>query len=173
MTFDELMSRHHWHSIEIELTRLYPDEEQQIEAYQDVCNHLKCLTPKETGIVIRLNEIQDEGSAYVEVDGYYSDGRVDERSGNDALALDFTPWEQWLGMKVGDRAFQDFTEIEIIVHCLYEMTFISFDQEEIREELEGLRKTIAQYESMTPEERRNSTKSLKDLLDELREEGEA
>jgi len=167
MTLSELFHRHHWLSIATELIRLYPDEEKQLQAYQEVFEQLRGMAPATSAIVIRLTEIHDEESQYIDVDGYYADGKVDERSGNDALALDFTLWHQWLGMKVDDRALVDFTELEIIAHCLYEMTFISFDQEEIQAKMEGLRKTVEEYENMTPEERKRNTKSLEDFLDEI------
>ena len=30
------------------------------------------------------------------------------------MGLDFTYWEEWLGMKVDELAFEEFTELEII-----------------------------------------------------------
>lgn len=167
MILSELLHRHHMLSIESELTRLYPDEKKQIDAYQDVFYKLKLLNPVPSDITIRLTEITDENEIYIDVDGYYADGRVDEQSGNDALALDFTPWEQWLGMQIDQRAFEDFTELEVIVHCLYEMTFISFDQEKIQAELDDLKRTVDEYEKMSPEERKANTTSLDDFLKEL------
>ncbi len=153
--------------MEAELLRLYPDQSDQVEAFQRVFEQLKSLSPQPSGIVIRLTEIVDDEDEYVEVDGYYADGRVDEHTLNDALALDFTPWNQWLGMLMDDQAFGEFTELEIIAHCLYEMTFISFDQEEIQAELDDLKRTVEELEKMSPEERKSNTKSLEDFLGEL------
>lgn len=167
MTLRELIHRHHWLSIETELIRLYPNEKKQIDAYQGVYYKLKLLAPDQSDITIRLKEITDENENYVDVDGYYTDGRVDERSGNDALALDFTPWNQWLGMPVAARVFEEFTELEVIAHCLYEMMFIAFDQEEIQEQFDHLKKTADEYEKMTSEERKKNTTSLEDFLEEL------
>lgn len=172
MIFNELIHRHHWLSIETELIRLYPDEEKQMNTYQDVYYKLKLLTPEPSGVTIRLNDIKDGDESYVDVDGYYTDGRVDKHSGNDALALDFTPWNQWLGMPVDIGAFDEFTELEVIVHCLFEMTFISFDQEEIQEQMDNLKKTVDEYKNMTPEERKENTTSLDDFLKELDDEEE-
>ena len=98
MTLKELIYRHQWLSIKMELIRLYPDEEKQIDAYRTVFDQLLEMTIEPSDIVIRLTEINDDDT-YVDVDGYHSDGRVDPLSGNDALALDFTAWNQWLGMQ--------------------------------------------------------------------------
>lgn len=170
MIFNELIHRHNWLSIETELIRLYSDEEKQIDAYRDVYYKLKLLAPEASDITIRLNDITDDDETYVDVDGYYIDGSVDEHNGKDALALDFTPWSQWLGMPVDARAFKDFTELEIIAHCLYEMTFISFVQEDIQEQMDNLKKTVDEYKNMTPEEREKNTTSLEDFLKELNDE---
>jgi len=170
MTFQDLIRNHHWLSIETELLRLYPDQKSQCDAYREVFEGLLRLVPDESAIVIRLSECTDEEEPYVQVDGYHADGRIDPQSGNDALALDFTPWEEWLGMKVDPSAFLEFTDLEIIAHCLYEMTFIAFDQNEIRQQLESLKKTAEELENMTPEEREKNTISLDDLLKGLEDD---
>ncbi|NHE58800.1 DUF6557 family protein [Cyclobacterium plantarum] len=170
MTFHELIRRQRWLSIETELNRLYPDQEEQIDAYREVFNQLLEMKPDPSSdIVIRLTEIREEDENYVDVDGYHADGRVDPLSGNDGLAREFTPWDIWLGMKVDERAFKEFTELEIIAYCLYEMTFFSFDQEEIAEQLEDLNKTMEEFKNMTPEEKRRNTKSMDDFLSGLGE----
>lgn len=172
MTLKELIDQHHWLSVKYQLTQLYPNEQIQIDAYQDVYEQLKQLIPEPSDSTIRLTEITDEDESYVSVDGYYTDGRVDERSGNNALALDFTPWNQWVGMSVDAHTFGEFAELEIIAHCLYEMTFIAFDQEEIKEQLDDLNRTLDEYKNMTPEVRKNNTTSLEDFLKGLDSEAE-
>lgn len=151
MTLKDLINNHSFLSIASELTRLYPDEQGQIEAYRDVFNQLHLMPAEPSDITIRLTEITDED--YIVVDGYFTDGRVDEQSGNDALALDFTPWNQWLAMKIDPKAFEELTELEITAHCLYEMTFVSFDQEEIQSKFEDLKRIVNEYDKMSPEER--------------------
>lgn len=166
-TFHDLITNYHWLSIEAELLRLYPDQRAQIDAYQEVYKQLLSLTPEESGIAIRLIEVNEDDESYVDVDGYYEDGRVAEDKLTDALALDFTPWEQWLGMKVDPNAFREFTDLEIVAHCLFEMTFISFDPDERKTQLKSMKKTVEFYKKMTPEERKRNTISLDELLDEL------
>lgn len=172
MTLKDLINNHHFLSIASELTRLYPAEQAQIDDYGDVFHQLRLMPAEPSDITVRLTTIKDEDETYVDVDGYYTDGRVDEQSGNDALALDFTPWKKWLGMKIDHRSHDDFTELEIIAHCLYEMTFISFDEGEIQADLDNLKRTVDEYEKMSPEERKANTTSLEDFLKELDENGD-
>ncbi|RED97880.1 DUF6557 family protein [Marinoscillum furvescens] len=172
MTLKDLINNHDFLSVKSELARLYTDEQEQLDAYGDVFSQLRVMPEALSDITIRLTEIIDEDESYINVDGYYTDGTVDELSGNDALALDFTPWSQWLGMKIDTCALRDFTELEIIAHCLYEMTFISFDQEEIQSKWDELKRTVDEYEKMLPEERQANTISLEDFLKEIDDEHE-
>jgi len=165
-TFKDLIGRHHWLSIEATLISLYPDEGSQLEAYRKVFGHLMKMSPKPSNVTIRLTQINDDEDDYVSVDGYYMDGRVDKQSGNDALALDFTPWNEWLDMVIDARSQKEFTELEIISHCLYEMTFNGFEEEEIKSQLDDLKRIVEEYEQMTPEERKRNTRSLDDLLND-------
>jgi len=52
------------------------------------------------------------------------------------------------------------------------MTFISFDQEEIQTQIDDLKRTINEYEKMSPEKRKANTTSLEDLLKGLDDEQE-
>lgn len=94
--FHDLITNYHWLSIETELLRLYPDQRTQVDEYHEVYEQLLSLTPEKSAIMIRLTEVNEDDESYVDVDGYYEDGQVDKDKLTDALALDFTPWEQWL-----------------------------------------------------------------------------
>ena len=52
------------------------------------------------------------------------------------------------------------------------MTFISFDEGEIQADLDNLKRTVDEYEKMSPEERKANTTSLEDFLKELDENGD-
>jgi N12 class adenine-specific DNA methylase len=73
-------------------------------------------------------------------------------------------------MSIDQGALKEFSQLEIISHCLYEMTFMGFDEEEIQEQIAEFEKTIEDLKNMTEEEKRANTKSLDDLLKELDEE---
>ncbi|NLO51569.1 MAG: hypothetical protein GX103_10490, partial [Bacteroidales bacterium] len=73
----------------------------------------------------------------------------------------------WLGMEISQESLQHFSELEIISHCLYEMTFVGFEEEEIQKELNSLEKSIEEYKNMTDEEKKANTISLEELLKDL------
>lgn len=66
-------------------------------------------------------------------------------------------------MTISQATLENFSELEIIAHCLFEMTFIGFDKEEIQEELKSLNKTVEDYKNLTEEEKNQSTISLDEL----------
>ena len=70
-------------------------------------------------------------------------------------------------MDIDKNTLQDFTELEIIAHCLYEMTFIDFEEEEIQAEMDKLKDIADEYKNMTEEEKKENTISLDDLLKDL------
>ena|GEM_PF-2724523 len=64
-----------------------------------------------------------------------------------------------------------FSHLEIIAHCLYEMTFIGYDKDEIKEQRESFEKTIEEYNNLTEEEKKQKTTSLDELKRRLNEKG--
>ncbi|QTY27058.1 hypothetical protein IGB25_00120 [Flavobacterium sp. CS20] len=73
-------------------------------------------------------------------------------------------------MEIHPDNFTDFSELEIIAHCLHEMTFVGFEEEEIQEELQRIDKISEDYKNMTDEEKKANTTSLDELLKDLENE---
>ena len=74
---------------------------------------------------------------------------------NNVYALEFTPWNEWLGTHIANAVFEQFTTPEKSGHFLFEMTSISFDNEAIKKEKANLETQIDAIENMTEEERQN------------------
>lgn len=70
-------------------------------------------------------------------------------------------------MEISPESLLHFSELEIISHCLYEMTFIGFEEKEIQEELKSIEKSIEDYKNMTDEEKKANTTSLEELMKDL------
>lgn len=85
---------------------------------------------------------------------YFKDNISDEAANAESTyAIEFSPWEKWLGMEIDSATIKQFSFVEIIVHSLFEMTFISFDQSEIQEEIEELNSRVEEINNMTEEEK--------------------
>jgi hypothetical protein len=86
---------------------------------------------------------------------------MDEREVS--FGLDFKPWNEWLGMNLEPNSLEQFSHEEIVAHCLWEMTFYSFDQTRIQAVLEKLNEMIPNLEGGTFEEILKAADSLVEL----------
>jgi hypothetical protein len=48
---------------------------------------------------------------------------------NVSFSLSFTDWSEWLGMELSDTSIANFSGPELIIHCLWEMTFTAYDRD--------------------------------------------
>jgi hypothetical protein len=165
----EIIKSNHWLSVEIILLELYPDQIRLIEDYEHIFKELQLTESIESTIQIVLKEQlsgDDPSENYVEVSG------LDLNDTTYGLALDFTPWQKWLGMDLTDDTIKHFTELEIIAHCLWEMTFAGFDESQIQEKFSDIEKSMEEYKNMTDEERKANTKTWDEFKKELGLDGD-
>jgi len=133
-------------------------------------NQLQLLspTPTEISIVVKWETDDFDGTKYVDISGKYNNPKTEEEEFSQAL--EFTPWNEWLAMKIATESLQDFSELEILSHCLYEMTFVGFEEEEIQEKIQNIEAEAEKYINMTEEEQKENTTSLDDLFKNLVDE---
>ncbi len=172
MKFADLIKNNSWLSIEITLLNLYPDEKRSISGYEEIFNKLKFMRPVSKNISIIVKTVYDsyDNIEYIDVSGSYNNPKDNTHGHTNSLAIEFTPWNEWLGMEIDEKSLQNFSELEVIAHCLYEMTFIGFEEEEIQAEMKKVEKDVEEYKNMTDEEKEKNTTSLDELLKEFGEE---
>lgn len=171
MKLQELIKTHDWQSVELTLVKLYPEQEKSIEGYKEVFQKLLQMTPTESDMQIVLEQQFDEESpleSYVHVSGRPPVPEDSTQSGD--MAIEFVPWAEWLAMSIHPEALKEFNELEIISHCLFEMTFAGFDEEKIQQQMDDMEKSVEELKNMTEEEKLANTKSWDDLLKELDDE---
>ena len=142
MKFKELVNKFYWEEIEPVFQQLYPEEKS--ECYKFAFNELKVLESVEYDMVIHVKKVIDEydETEYFSVDGtngdLYKDTKEAEHLKPEILdkevryALEYTEWENWLGMTVSDEDLQLISEKEFTVHCLWEMTFHASSSEDMK-----------------------------------------
>ena len=184
MTFKDLLNRHPWAAVKYRLMELYPGEAYRVDAYAEVYDTLVSLSPCATDMRIVLEEAcqpESDEKPYVDVSGCNSTLRKEQeefaRYGGDpdseiansevSYGIEFTPWEEWLGMTIEPASLEAFDEAAILAHCLWEMTFFGFDQGVIQAQLRELQKTVDELKNMTDEEckERLHPLDLRDLED--------
>jgi len=114
------------------LLKLYPDQTEHLETYRKIFHNLRLMKPEActTEIVIQyVSEDDTDVSTAIEV---YGTDRIAQKEHADCFALEYQPWKEWLGMTVSERTVSGFSEPEIVVHCLYEMTFAGFDEQSVQ-----------------------------------------
>lgn len=177
MKLNELIQNNNWLSIELTLLQLYPDQEENIEEYKKVYSSLKDMKPvsSEFSIVIDLvrydEEPEDAYTEYtIDVAGILSDD-IDEKTGIFArYAIETEFWNIWLGMTITKETIEGFTELEIIAHCLYEMTFLGYTEAEIQKEANEFNKIIEDFNALSEEEKEWRLSSLEDWHNGYEEE---
>ena len=167
MDFKSLVQQHSWLSIEAILFDLYPDEEKNSSGYRAVYEKLILMTAATSQMSIVVKNCKDDfdGEEYVDVSGIHQHPQSEEE--NYSYAIEFTPWKEWLGMEIHPDSFAHFSELEIIAHCLHEMTFVGFEEEDIQEELQRIDQITEDSKNMTDEEKQANTTSLEDIITKL------
>jgi len=177
MKVSTFIKSHHWLSVEMTLLSLYPDQKESIDAYRVVFESLQLMEPAMDDMLIVLSEHPCDNDEENESDDTFVDvsGRKlvpEPDSLTDSYALEFVKWENWLGMDLAPETIENFTELEIIAHCLYEMTFCGYDQDEIQAQLASINSTAEEYQNLSEEEKAQQTISLEDFLKELDEKSD-
>jgi len=167
MIFHEIIKSTTWFAIEPTFLKLYPDQKEGIENYRLFYEALKFLHSLETDIEIVLYPYYDENELLSVVDVSGRNLRPNSKDITDGVAIEFTSWNKWLGMSIAPLTVREFSEPEIICHCLNEMTYAGFDQEEIQAEFSKLKSIVDEYKALTPEEKAEQTISLDELKKRL------
>ena len=168
MNFSQLVKSQTWDEVEISLIKIYPTTKPDIEVYKSIFTKLQKLKPlkTKTQIVVELHpKSENFPDDYVEVSGFERIDLEDHK-----FLIEFVPWREWLGMKIHKRSTDAFSELEIITHCLCEMTYAGFNEGDIQNEALLFNRAVDEYERLTDNGRKEIGKSFDDLLDELRSE---
>ena len=151
MKLIDLIKSNNWPSLQNTFLNLYPDEETLIDEYKNVFEKLQSLESTYMDLEIVISKIEsDETDFYFDVSGR----EINQVSGSDAYSLTSTKWNEWLGMDISKNTLNDFSELEIISHCIYEMTFYGFDEEEIQDQLKSLEESMEEYKELGDEEKK-------------------
>jgi len=139
--------------------QLYPDQEKNIEGCKQVFEELYAIKPVETKMRIVIEDVFDEYDK-----GYYThvsgkDGSLNKESDPDhfkddeignqevSYAIEFADWAEWLAMDIDHESLAKYSELEIIGHCLWEMTFYGFTREDIKKAIDTIHKGAQEAEN--------------------------
>jgi hypothetical protein len=129
MTLQALFATHTWAEIEPRFRELYP--EGSIEGHAVAFEEIRFVVPKQDNepLQIRVKEVQPDPK-YHEEGGWFnvSGSKVDGDVAG--YAIEFSPWSWWLAQELHEDTLL-LPPIDVICHCLHEMTFCGYSQEEV------------------------------------------
>lgn len=151
MTFKELIIRN-IDAIDLimdTMLDLYPDQEHNIDGYHNVFAQLHLIKPvrNEDNLVINITLAKDDFFDDGEVEDYYHVGAYVKHDPEQTYAIELTPWAEWLGYEVDEEALQLHGEFGFIAHCLWEMTFCGFTEQEIGLQRQELKQIVEDIDS--------------------------
>lgn len=144
ITLKELINKYEWEKIRPRMLELYPDKTNNIDGYEKAFKELITIEPKECkkNLCIGIDPIHDK-----EI-GYYTHvhGITKHDKGN-TKGLMFTPWNEWLGIPIHERSIYSYHEIDIICHCLFEITYCGFTNNSSEETKDKIKNRILSKQS--------------------------
>lgn len=183
MKFSELVKDVNWQEVKESLQKFYEYNKTELSNHQIVFEKLKYIEPVENDMRITV-AFQEPDGWLVEEGYWYVDGKKcteDFADSEVGFALDFTPWNEWLGMEIDQESANDIRlmRADIVALCLYEMTFHGYDESDIQEVFSELEKKVKEIQNM-PENELNEKysnvaelkKRLKKLMEDIESQGE-
>jgi len=159
MKFKELICKYNWNDVHSTVIELYPDQEKNIEGCKQVFEELHAIKPVETKMRIVIEDVFDEYDKKYYTHVSSKDGSLNKESDPDhfkddeignqevSYAIEFTDWAEWLAMDIDHESLSKYSELEIIVHCLWEMTFCGFTREDIKKAIDTINKSAQEAEN--------------------------
>jgi hypothetical protein len=150
MKLTEIINRNSWPSIEPVFLQLYFDDKEDILDYETAFGNLKLISPTNSNITLDVSWVKDDSDEeeFVYPSGYYNNPEDYQDGENHMLILDFISWDKWLGMDMDEQSIKNFSEPELISHCLFQMTLYGYNPKEIQEtevKLKDLYNAIGHY----------------------------
>ena len=114
------------------------DNDNSMASHFEAFEKLKTLESAKSSTKIKIEYVHE---------AHYTGWAVDGIEAGVTYALDFTPWNEWLGMELEAETLNILQPHEIAAHCLWEMSFYSFDEEKTQAALSDLSKRAEQLEN--------------------------
>lgn len=142
----------------------YPDQDKQ--SYMEALEELKQTELIEPEDGLRIEILVWEKESDDDVDGWHVHG-IDD---NQSWGIEFVDWGKWLAMEVVDSTEKNLTNEQMAALCLWEMTFMGFDNDSIQNQMKELEESVAQIEEDIKNGTAKSFKSVDEFFAELEKE---
>ncbi len=128
-TLKQLVDQHTWTEIEPRFRELYPKA--SIEGHAVAYEEIRFVVPQQDNepMPITVREVPPDPK-FFEEGGWYSVGAYNAKE-DQGYAIEFSPWSWWLAQDLHEDTLK-LPPIDILCHCLHEMTYCGYSQDEVK-----------------------------------------
>lgn len=130
MKLAEIISRSPWQEVEPVYLELYPKEKRQKKKAREALEYIKSLKPIASKMRIEIEYCEAEEGHYHEVLG--KDGTLRPDGPEERYDISLVDWDEWLGIEIDPLTQNNYSELAILCHCLYEMTWYGYSMAKIK-----------------------------------------
>ena len=143
VTLGQLLAQVEWPEIKAALCNQMGVEPAAISSHQKVYEHILSLPACPSGFALVIARQEDGGNdGSIEVSARWtrpvSEAPTEIRQAlldegpDTCFGFELEPWQNWLGLLVDQDTRQVFSPAEIVAGCLWEMSYVAFDEEAIQ-----------------------------------------
>lgn len=129
MKLSELISRYTWQEVEPVYLELYPKEKKKRKRAREAFESIRSLKPADANMQIHIEFQDDEEGGYHDVSG--RDGSLRENGEEECFGLFLVDWDEWLGMEIELDTLEKYSELDILCHVFWEMTWCGYSMEKV------------------------------------------
>jgi len=135
-----------WKPVEDVVRKLDPEDTEGVpdlyihrQVFEKMCRIEPPLCKDWLVLEIMEGEPDENGERESWVSVSSTDRQFDEEMGRESrFGLDFNPWSECLGMRVTEESRANYSDVEIVAHSLWEMTFYGTNEGTIQEKRKDL-----------------------------------
>jgi hypothetical protein len=140
----------------VRLFKLYPDQKGSKDGYLRALTELRATLPKKTDMSILVEHFTDDKFDYESYDHICGIGKtwddeysltLPESERRKDWAIEFTPWKEWLGMPIEKFTVDHYCKLDILCHCLWEMTFCGYSSKGGENKMKGILKRVKEVDA--------------------------
>ena len=128
MKLSELFSLYTWPEFKPAYLRLYPKEKRRRKT-QGAFEYIRSQQPVESDMRIYIEFQDDEDGGYHNVSG--KNGNLRENGEEECFGLFLVDWDEWLGMEIEAGTLEKYSELDILCHVFWEMTWCGYSMEKV------------------------------------------
>lgn len=135
MNLKELLTKLEKHLVINNILKLYPKMKKNAVKFNKVYEHLLNLPIKKSNFSLLIESVEDTIEKEIakaenntsKTNFFYNIVRGIKENDDLPYNLMVTDWSEWLGMEFLPESIENYSEIDLASHCLWELTYCGFE----------------------------------------------